>query len=223
MFQDGTLPTVTGWTVVVMETENTTQRRARVEALRTLGMAMESEGFNVRLVSPVGADPFLRVANRQAGGLLENVSCGPGVDGRMVFTYSWGDPIAPVDEASAAVARLAHVLAPLAAPEAVAARAAPGRPVTTCADPAESRKAALESLAGLLVEQRYVVRVGEFHLVASDRVGEGALLVEVWCQSRPDRGGRLCFTWAGGGLVCEADRPTDALVAVKTALMPRRR
>ncbi|GAB3279783.1 hypothetical protein GCM10027589_06550 [Actinocorallia lasiicapitis] len=71
----------------------------------------------------------------------------------------------------------------------------------------------------LLTEQGYVVRVGEFHLVASGRVGEGAWLVEVWCQGRPDRGGRLCFTWAGGGLVCEADRPTDALVAVKTALL----
>ncbi|GAB3279647.1 hypothetical protein GCM10027589_06320 [Actinocorallia lasiicapitis] len=207
----------------VMATDDREQVEARTEALGMLGMALDGEGFETRLVRPTGADPFLRVVSRQAGALAENVGCRSDTAGRLIFTYSWGDPICPATDPLGAVARLVHVLAPQGRPEAAVSAEGLRGPSGVDAGGADGRKAALEALAALLAEQGYVVRVGEFHLVASDRVGEGARLVEVWCQSRPDRGGGLCFTWAGGGLVCEADRPTDALVAVKTALLPRPR
>ncbi|WP_460363727.1 hypothetical protein [Actinocorallia lasiicapitis] len=205
-----------------METENTEQTEQRARALSALGEALDSEGFTTRVVRAAGAAPFLRVTSGHAETLSENVTCTCDAAGPMMYAYSWGDVIGPVSEIPAAVARLAHVLAPLDAPEAAEVRVAPVE-VIDVSDPAQARRAALEALAALLAEQQYVVRVGEFHLVAADRVGEGARLVEVWCQARPDRGSRLCFTWAGGALVCAADRPTDALVAVKTALLPRPR
>ncbi|WP_460363717.1 hypothetical protein [Actinocorallia lasiicapitis] len=203
-----------------METVNTEQRRVQAEALRTLGEALGRDGFDVRVVNPAGAGPFLRVTSGQAAALSENVTCTLDADRRMVFAYSWGDPIAPVGDVHAAVARLARVLAPLDAHPSVMVRAASGQAVAYAHEVAEARRAALEVLAALLVEQQYVVQVGEFHLVVSDRVGGGARLVEVWCQGRPDRGAGLYFTWAGGAVVCGADRPTDALVAVETVLLP---
>ncbi|GAB3279746.1 hypothetical protein GCM10027589_06490 [Actinocorallia lasiicapitis] len=205
-----------------MVTNDVEQRERRGEALRMLGEALDGEGFDVKVVAPAGRWPFLRVASRQAGCLVENVTCEPDAAGRLFFAYSWGDPIAPVDDLVVAAACLAHVLAPLDAPVAVAVRAIPDH-VVEGGDVSGKRSAALKELAALLTEQGYAVRVGEFHLVAADRVGEGARLVEVWCQSRPDKAGGLYFTWAGGAVVCAADRPTDALVAVKTAFLPRLR
>jgi hypothetical protein len=83
---------------------------------------------------------------------------------------------------------------------------------------ADRRRTALGELAGLLLRQRYTVQTGAWHLVASRGPGDGWRPLEIWCQARPDDGNRLWFTWAGGIPVCEADKPADALMAVKAAL-----
>ncbi|WP_119726293.1 hypothetical protein [Thermomonospora amylolytica] len=88
---------------------------------------------------------------------------------------------------------------------------AEGRP----ADLDESRRRALHELAGLLRGQRYTVTVHSLHLITQDENGRS---VEVWAQSRPDDGGRLWFTWAGGIPICEAAHTADAVVSVKRAL-----
>lgn len=76
------------------------------------------------------------------------------------------------------------------------------------------RREVLEDLAGLLRGQGFTVNVETYHLAARRAGGRG---VEVWCQTRSDDGGRWWFTWAGGIPIVEADRPTDAVVAVKMA------
>ncbi|GAA2638780.1 hypothetical protein SMC26_39835 [Actinomadura fulvescens] len=76
-------------------------------------------------------------------------------------------------------------------------------------------QAALEALAALLRGQRYAVEVHDGNLVAAD--GAGVRPVRVWCQSRDTDGGRLWFAWSGAVWICEADKPTDAITAVKGA------
>lgn len=79
----------------------------------------------------------------------------------------------------------------------------------------DDRRQALQALAGLLRGQKYTVTVEVHHLTVAD----GGRAVEVWVQTRASDGGRLWFTRAGGAPICEADRPMDAVVAVKAGLL----
>ncbi|MBA9001943.1 hypothetical protein [Thermomonospora cellulosilytica] len=79
----------------------------------------------------------------------------------------------------------------------------------------EERRQALQALAAVLRGQGYRVTVACHHLTAGDGAGR---VVEVWAQRRASDNGRLWFTEAGGFPICEADKPADALVAVKGAL-----
>ncbi|SEG89708.1 hypothetical protein SAMN04489712_12436 [Thermomonospora echinospora] len=79
----------------------------------------------------------------------------------------------------------------------------------------DARRQALHGLAGPLRGQGYAVAVESHHLTVTDDEGRR---VEVWAQKRASDGGRLWFVRAGGFPICEADRPMDAIVAVKGAL-----
>ncbi|REF00674.1 hypothetical protein [Thermomonospora umbrina] len=87
-------------------------------------------------------------------------------------------------------------------------------PQTAPYSEAEPRHTALQELAGLLRGQGYTAKVERLHLTVTD----GDEPVEVWAQRRPNDENRLWFAWAGGGPMCPADQPQDAVVAVKAAL-----
>ncbi|MBA9002110.1 hypothetical protein [Thermomonospora cellulosilytica] len=79
----------------------------------------------------------------------------------------------------------------------------------------DDRRQALNALAGVLRGQGYTVNVERLHLTVTDQTGR---LVEIWAQRRASDNGRLWFTHAGGSPICEANRPMDAVVAVKATL-----
>ncbi|GAB3278797.1 hypothetical protein GCM10027589_05080 [Actinocorallia lasiicapitis] len=81
------------------------------EALRALGDDLESRGFGIRLVEPLGAAPFLRVTSPSSGEFSEHVTVRP--DGEVLaFFWSWDAPIVPVSEVAEAAERIAYVLTP---------------------------------------------------------------------------------------------------------------
>jgi len=57
-----------------------------------------------------GRRPALKVANPDTPTLSERVVCGPAEDGSLCFWWSWGQPIASVDDLGVAVGRIMHVL-----------------------------------------------------------------------------------------------------------------
>jgi hypothetical protein len=83
-------------------------------------------------------------------------------------------------------------------------------------DNALAEAASLTALAELLRGHNYLADLAGRRLRVAD--GPDSRAVEIECHTRPGDGGRLWFTWGGGIWMCEADRPTDALVQVKTAL-----
>ncbi|WP_165975762.1 hypothetical protein [Actinomadura rubrisoli] len=79
-----------------------------------------------------------------------------------------------------------------------------------------ARQKAVETLARLLRGQGYTAVVHPGNLLAATR-GESRQ-VRVWCHERKSDAGQLWFTWTGGIPICEANKPHEALTAVKGAL-----
>ncbi|MEU5880885.1 hypothetical protein [Spirillospora sp. NPDC047279] len=75
------------------------------------------------------------------------------------------------------------------------------------------RQDAVETLARLLRGQDYTAIVHNGFLVAS--AGLNVRPVRVWCQPRRSDGNRLWFHWTGATPICEADKPYEALTAIK--------
>ena len=80
----------------------------QITYLSRLADGLTAREFTASLIP--GARPSLKVANPETPTLNERVLCGPAADGSLWFWWSWGQPIASVDEVVAATGRIMHVL-----------------------------------------------------------------------------------------------------------------
>ncbi len=78
----------------------------RLEDLERLAAELGSERYAVTLVTSAGRRPCLRVTNRAAKQLTEDIYAG---DGR--FWWGWAEPIGPVWNTAAAAEAVRRVLA----------------------------------------------------------------------------------------------------------------
>ncbi|GAA4102236.1 hypothetical protein [Nonomuraea soli] len=87
--------------------------------LTRLKALLEERGLHARVLTQPGRLPRLRVINPGCASLCEVVTAAP-LDGEWSLWWSWAEPITDVDEMTAAVERIAHVLTPAtrAAPDA---------------------------------------------------------------------------------------------------------
>jgi hypothetical protein len=83
-----------------------------IRALDELTQALRDLGLEARLVSPATRPSFVRAAHPAAPALAENITCDQGSDGGLQFTYSWGDPIAPVRQVQAVADSVRRILTP---------------------------------------------------------------------------------------------------------------
>jgi hypothetical protein len=73
--------------------------------LEKLAAELDGEQYAVNLVAPVNGRPHLRIANRAAAQLTENVYC----DGDF-YWWGWAERIGPVADVAAVAGIIARVL-----------------------------------------------------------------------------------------------------------------
>jgi hypothetical protein len=73
--------------------------------LEKLAAELDSQTYAVNLVAPVNGRPHLRITNRAAARLTENVYC----DGDF-YWWGWAERIGPVTDVAAAAGIIARVL-----------------------------------------------------------------------------------------------------------------
>ncbi|MFI6883906.1 hypothetical protein [Streptosporangium canum] len=79
--------------------------------LQQLAGALKGGRFSVRLCTPTGRPPRLRVINLVTPALVEEVLAAADSEGRWCYWFSWLHPIAPTTEVSSTAKRIEHVLA----------------------------------------------------------------------------------------------------------------
>jgi hypothetical protein len=84
--------------------------RALITHLEALAAELRRRGLAVRLSVPRGAPPNLHVVNPRASALAETIVAEAG-RGTCWFRWSWSEPIAPVEDVTAAADRVKRVLA----------------------------------------------------------------------------------------------------------------
>jgi hypothetical protein len=73
--------------------------------LEKLAAELDGQAYAVNLVAPVNGRPHLRIANRAAAQLTENVYCDGGF-----YWWGWAERIGPVADVAAVAAIIARVL-----------------------------------------------------------------------------------------------------------------
>jgi hypothetical protein len=85
-------------------------RDRRIAYLESLGEKLRGRGFMIQIMEPRNSPPSLRVVNPGASALVETILAERATDGWW-YWWSWAERIAVVEDAEAAAARIAHVLA----------------------------------------------------------------------------------------------------------------
>jgi predicted pyridoxine 5'-phosphate oxidase superfamily flavin-nucleotide-binding protein len=80
--------------------------------LEQLGAAIRDGGvFDAVVAAPAGGQARLRVRNRTAPVMAENIFCAAGPDGEWWFWWGWAERIAPAGDVAAAARLVMKVLA----------------------------------------------------------------------------------------------------------------
>jgi hypothetical protein len=92
-----------------------TQQAANVDAtaqVEALADELSRRGFGTAVSANRLHHPCVRVVNKDATRMWEDVYAAPGRDGQWSFWWSWGDRIGPIGDIDAAAAAIAYVLDP---------------------------------------------------------------------------------------------------------------
>jgi hypothetical protein len=83
-----------------------------IRALGELAQALHDLGLEARLVKSATRPAFVRAKDPAAPALAEDITCDHDPDRGLSFFYSWGDPIAPVQDMDVAADSVRRVLTP---------------------------------------------------------------------------------------------------------------
>ena len=83
---------------------------AAIARLDKLAEELGNSGLDAWLMDPPGRVPSVYITNPRARALEENVYADQGKDGLWWFWWSWAERIAPADDLTASVAKIARVL-----------------------------------------------------------------------------------------------------------------
>jgi hypothetical protein len=95
-----------------MSTDQVTETDATAQ-VEALAHELSRRGFATTVTTGDGRrHPCVRVVNRDAAHMQEDVYAAPGTDGQWSFWWSWADKIGPIDDIETAAAAISYVLDP---------------------------------------------------------------------------------------------------------------